>query len=338
MQRAGGGPPFLHAVNFQVNMGSPIQQANAGERPTWKKGIGRFSYEFFAAFWWGAGTLWWLLWWSPSVRVFSLVLWLVSLIFVLVQKSAGALFLFELASGVTIVLWSVPFFWGTYRLYTIVRSPIRAGWCRADAALCKELRSDWMQQVKDLGFKLAGYLTKDCDDAPHLALFVNSENRDSAHISQIAGKELLVFKTRFEDGFAFETGNTDSVRLLPMNPNFPTFRFPQLRLTSDLYLVHERLKSCVGSGREPVISNGEGEIAEFISRAEVVRKHMMSRDYRATTAGVYRFSIQGALRHAASLTWPAKPIREVISRRRALNQLTRLGFEIDKKTGRIVGR
>ena len=46
----------------------------------------------------------------------------------------------------------------------------------------------------------------------------------------------------------------------------------------------------------------------------------------------------GALRHAALLTWPVKPIREAMFRRKALNELTRLGFEIDKKTGRIVGQ
>jgi hypothetical protein len=180
--------------------------------------------------------------------------------------------------------------------------------------------------------------TKDCDDAPLLALFVNSENLDSAHVLRIAGKELLVFKSRFEDGFAFETSSTDTVRLLPTNPNFPTFGFPQLRLPSDLYRVHEELKRGMGSGREPVVSNVEGEIAEFISGAEVVRRYMMRMDYRETTAGDYRFSIRGALRHAALLTWPAKQIREVISRRKALDELARLGFEIDKKTGRIVGR
>lgn len=323
---------------FHIGMESPVQQFNAGDARFWDKGIGRFFREFVTSFWWSARTFWWLLWWSPSVRAFSLVLWIVSLIFALFRKSPGAFFLFELASGVTIVLWSVPFFWGAYRLYSLIRSPIRAGWRRTNEDLSKELRSDWMQQVSDLGFNLAGYLTKDRDGPPVLALYINPSHRDSAHVARVAGKELLVFKTRFKDGFAFETSSAPSLRLLPTDPKHPNFRFPQLRLPSDLYRVHEELKIRMGSGREAVISNGEGEIAEFISRAEVGRAYMMRRDYRQSRSDIYRFSIQGALRCAASLTWPAKLIREAIFRRKALDELSRLGFQIDKRTGRIIGQ
>jgi hypothetical protein len=318
-------------------MRTPVQQGNTGNR-FWAKSIGRLFYEFFAGFWWGARTLWWDLWWSRSVRVVSWVMWLASLIVVIVERSHGALFLFELASGVTVVLWVIPLIWGAYRLYVRVRPPVRAGWCYGDAGLSKDLRSDWMQQIRDLGFSLAGHLTKDCDDPPVLALYIDPIHRDSAHVARVTGKDLLVFKTRFEDGFAFETSSTPSIRLFPTNPQHPTFRFPQLRRPSDLYRVHQRIRSQVGSEREPVISDEEGEVAEFISRAEVVRSHMMSRDYRQTTANYYMFRIRGALRHAALLAWPVKPIREAMFRRKALNEITRLGLRVDKGTGRIVGR
>jgi hypothetical protein len=196
-----------------------------------------------------------------------------------------------------------------------------------------------MEQIRDLGFKLVGYLTKVQDDAPRLALFINSENRDSASIGRVAGHELLVFKTRFADGSALETGNTVLPPLRSAIPNHPVFRFPQIRFPSDLYRVHQRIRRQMGSAREPVISDGEGEIAEFISRAEVVRSHIMSRDYQLRKPdNVYVFTVRGGVRQAPLLTWPVKPIREAIFRRKALNELSRLGFQIDKRTGRIVER
>jgi len=281
---------------------------------------------------------WWLLYSSRSARVLSLVLWLVSLVLVLVQTSAASVLLFELASGITVILWVVPVLRVAYRLHTRVRHQIPAGWHRADVELSKELRSDWMEQVHDIGFNLAGYLTKDRDSDPCLALFINSENRDSAHVSRVAGKDLLVFKTRFADGFAFETGNTASVPLLPGIPNNPVFRFSQIASPLDLYRVHRLIRGRLGSAREPVISDGEDEIAEFISRAEVVRSHMMSRDYRRQTLdNVYVFTLFGAVRHATLLTWTVKPIRELIFRRKAQKELARLGFRLDKKTSRMTG-
>lgn len=295
----------------------------------------KFLHEFFGTIWWGLRTLWWDLWWSPAVRLGSFVLWLFSLVLLLREHSPGSVFLFELASAVTVVLSVVPLLWSVYRLYTRVCPPARAAWYRSSTDISKELRSDWMRQIPDLGFNLAGYLTKDSDNAPYLALFVNSENCDSAHISRVAGKDLLVFKTRFADGFAFETSNTATARLLPAIPYNPVFRFPSVILPLDLYRVHRKTKVELGVERTPVIADGDGEIAEFISRAEVVRSHMMSRDYRLH-ASSYRFTVVGAIRHALLLTWPLKSIRDSMFRRKMLDKLTRLGFQIDKSTGRIV--
>jgi len=237
-----------------------------------------------------------------------------------------------------VVLWVIPILWGAYRLYTSVRRPLQAGWRRTDADLSGDLRSDWIEQIHGLGFDLGGYLTHSSVDAPRLALFIDSENRDSAHISRVAGHDLFVFETRFADGFAFETANTALAPLLPAIPNNPVFRFPQLRLPLDLYRVHQQIKNKMGLGREPVIENADGEIDEFVSRAEVSRSYMMSRDYRQTAANGYMFRIRGALRHAALLTWPVRSIRYAIFRRKAIDELCGLGFQIDKRTGRIVGQ
>ena len=298
--------------------------------------MGKFLHDFFASFWWGVRTLWWLLWWSPEVRVISLLLWLVSLSVVLAVGSPGRVFLFKVASGITAILWVIPLPWGAFRLYRRVRHTRTAAWIRADAEIARELNSQWIQQVRDLGFNLAGYLTKNCDEAPRLALFVNPENRDSAQISRMPWKDLLVFEARFADGFAFETCNAASAPS-PVIANNLVFAFPETGLPFDLYRVHQRIKEDMGSGREPVILDGEGEIDEFISRSAEVRSHLMSRDYRLKADG-YRFTMVGAIRKASLLLWPVKQLREAIFRRGALIQLTRLGFRLDRRTRRIVGQ
>jgi hypothetical protein len=104
------------------------------------------------------------------------------------------------------------------------------------------MRSDWIREINELGFSLAGYLRKDRKNVPCIALLVNSEKRDSAHVAHIGGKDFFVFKTRFADGFAFETANTAGGRMLPANPTNPTFRFPAVRIPSDLYRVHQRIR------------------------------------------------------------------------------------------------
>src|SRR5207244_2306298 len=104
--------------------------------------------------------------------------------------------------------------------------------------------------------------------------------------------------------------------------NHPVFRFSQVVLPADLYRVHQLIRGQVEYPREPVISDGEGEMAEFISRAETVRSYIMSRDYRRQMPGnLYVFKLFGAVRHAILLTWPMKPIREWMFRRKAQKRL-----------------
>jgi hypothetical protein len=296
----------------------------------------KFLHDFFATIWWGVRTLWWDLWWGRPVRVVAIVLWLASLVLVLLRRSSGAVFLFELASGTAAILWIVPFLLGAVRLYRRIRHPLPAGWYRAQTDLSKDLRADWMQELGDLGFDLAGYLIKDRDSRPCIALFINSKNRDSAQILRVAGKDLLVFESRFIDGFAFETSNAASAA--HARADHPVFGFPQISVPEDLYRVHKRIKRQKGLDREAVLSEPDGEITEFISRAEVSRRHILSRDYRLRPLdNVYVFTAFGAFRRAVTLSWPVKTIREVLFRRKMAGELTRIGFQIDKTTGRIVG-
>lgn len=235
------------------------------------------------------------------------------------------------------MLWVVPFWWSAHRLYSLTRQPALAAWIRADAEVAKELRSEWIGQLRELGFTLAGYLTRDENEAPRLALLINSGDRDSAHVSRLAGKDLLVFETRFADGFAFETCNSRSSRSLPDILQNPVFHFSQLDMLFDLYRVHQSIKKHIRAKREPVISDGEGEISEFISRAQVARRHLMSRDYQLK-GDTYRFTVTGASRKAVLLTWPVKQIREALFHRKSLKQLASLGFDYNKRTGRLVER
>lgn len=226
-----------------------------------------------------------------------------------------------------------------YRIYKRVRHPSQADWQMAEADPSQRLRADWISELTGMGFELAGYLSKDRQTRPLVALLIHHANCDSAHVAQInsSEKNFLVFKTRFADGFAFETGNTRNPSLYPADPQNPVFRFPQIEAPADLYRVHTAIKKEFSASRRPVIANPEGEMAEFISRAKFIRHRMMTtRDHKPTASGdAYSFTVHGAIRHAAALTWPIRTIRQLVLRWRASRQLGHLGLTLDPTSGRI---
>jgi hypothetical protein len=140
-----------------------------------------------------------------------------------------------------------------------------------------------------MGFDLAGYLSKDRQLHPALALYMHPANRDSAHVFRMDGAKgqinLLVFKTRFDYGFASETSNTESLGLYSVDPEYPVFRFPQVKLAADLYRVHKVIKAEFSASRRAVLATPGGELAEFISGAEVVRNRMMAGGPQAKAGG-----------------------------------------------------
>jgi hypothetical protein len=301
----------------------------------------RFAGGFFSGFWWGVRVLWWWVWWSRSARVLLVVLWSASGLHLLRQRSAGNLFLFEIVSLTTLVVWVGPVIWGSYRLYTRVSHPTRAGWQLAGSEVARELDASWPSQLFDLGFELAGYLSKHRQGTPRAALFVHRGSLDSAHVARISGgpepQNLLVFKARFDDGFAFETANTRNPSIYPSDQRHPVFKFPQIRFAADLYRIHSQIKRQYAVAQRPVIADAQGELAEFISRSEIARQRMMgTRDHKLKPFGdEYAFTLRGAIRHTFLLTWPVRPIRELKLRYRALKKIRELGFGFDAKSGRL---
>jgi len=113
-----------------------------------------------------------------------------------------------------------------YRIYKRVRHPSQADWQMAEADPSQRLRADWISELTDMGFELAGYLSKDRQTRPLVARLIHHANCDSAYVAQInsSEKNFLVFKTRFADGFAFETGNTRTPSLISSRPTKSGFQ------------------------------------------------------------------------------------------------------------------
>jgi hypothetical protein len=188
-----------------------------------------------------------------------------------------------------------------------------------------------VSNLKQLGFTLAGYLLRS-EDARlrYLAMFIHPQNKDSAEVFASDGQSspaLPVFKSRFEDGFAFEVGSS---RIAPHEisggPDFPAFNFPHVQSTAELYRMHLLLKIRFSKSRVPVVADGSGELREFARKAEEVHNYSMSSPgYKLNSTGTrYVYTLVGAMRAALWHQWPIAPIRRwsaLLSARRHARRL-----------------
>jgi hypothetical protein len=72
----------------------------------------------------------------------------------------------------------------------------------AEADPSQRLRADWISELTGMGFELAGYLSKDRQTRPLVALLIHHANCDSAHVAQIQGIHPYIQQThkiRFSD-------------------------------------------------------------------------------------------------------------------------------------------
>src|SRR5260370_7865506 len=72
-----------------------------------------------------------------------------------------------------------------YRIYKRVRHPSQADWQMAEADPSQRLRADWISELTGMGFELAGYLSKDRQTRPLVALLIHHANSDSPPLAQI---------------------------------------------------------------------------------------------------------------------------------------------------------
>jgi len=195
------------------------------------------------------------------------------------------------------------------------------------------------------GFEYAGQLLDPAEQrnvALRVNFYVHLQNQDSAYVAEIiSGRQtisLVSFKSRFEDGFSFETNNVSSASLFKDNPDHRSFRFPQVRSIDSLYRLHRRIKQdAVVDHHRPVIADKQGELAEFISRAEVLHQRMAQcGDYELSQdGGCYRHTWKGAIRQSWLLAWPVKQMRALRIQNNSLTVARELRLPINVKLGRI---
>jgi len=281
--------------------------------------------------------------WSrkPSTRLEIFFIWLFLAVVYAITKSETAKHFFEFYSAACLVGYLLVFVLGPYRLYTKHSLALRADY-RIFEGHIPDFPQYRVADLTRLGFTLAGQLvggSANRNVEGRLAIFVHAENQDSAQLVQVVSGlrtiPLMVFKSRFEDGFAFETSDSHTAPLFEPDSNFVVFRFPPLHSTSDLYRIHRKLKEQFVGSHRPVIADNDGEIAEFIAQAEIVRqRHANSGHYKLAPEGDrYIYTLAGAIRHAFLMTWPIKFFRYLKVRTNAMKMADELGLPIHPKLG-----
>jgi hypothetical protein len=169
---------------------------------------------------------------------------------------------------------------------------------------------------------------------------VHPLNRDSAQVGRVTARsrtvDVLVFKTRFDDGFAFETSNSGTPPIFLPNPQCLIFRFPQIRWRADLYRIHQKIKEQFARDRHTVIGSKSEELSEFVVQAEKIHQRNAARDCKLNAAGDrYVYKVRGAIRHAWLHTWPVNFIRKMRLEYRAVKKAAELDLRINPKFGRL---
>lgn len=249
---------------------------------------------------------------------------------------------FKVDSVLTAVFFFWPFLEGPYRLYTRSSRPLHAEYQPFMGEIQPSLPQYRSADLEGLGFRFIGYIVQEPSVrqiATRLALFVHGENGDSAQLAHVVSGlrtvPLLVYKTRFDDNFAFETSNSNTPKLFEPDPNFPTFRFPTVRSTGSLYRLHCKIRERVGASRRAMLAEGSGEIAEFIAAADRVnQRHVGSGRYKLSPTGDrYVYTLTGAIRHSWLHTWPVKQFRQLNLERSSLRFAEELGLRIHSVFG-----
>ena len=282
--------------------------------------------------------------WSrrPLTRLRVFVLWAVITIVYVFWRSELSWRIFEVVSAAALVFFGWPFVEGPYRLYRRGMLPLRADYRIFDGPLTPDIPGYRVRDLSYLGFKSAGRLVQEPgrrNVAARIEVFVHSVNKDSVQIGYIVSglrnTPVLVFKARFDDGFAFETSNAGSAPVFQPDPNFAVYRFPAVRSTRSLYRLHCKIKEHFALTHGVPIADPDGELNEFIHRAEIVhQRHAHSGHYRLASSGdCYVFALTGAIRQAWLSTWPVKPLRDARVYSKSMKMAEELGLRIDAKFG-----
>jgi len=283
--------------------------------------------------------------WSrkPLTRLQVFAVWAVIITIVcVVSRSEASWRIFEVVSALVLAFFGWPFVDGPYRLYRRGMLPLRADYRIFEGPFTPKIPEYLVRDLSCLGFKSTGRLVQEPGTrnvAAQIELFVHAANKDSAQVGYVMNGlrdiPVLVFKARFEDGFAFETSNTRNAPVFQPDPNFPVCRFPAVRSTKSLYRLHCKIKEQFALTHGLPIADPDGELNEFIHRAEIVRqRHAQSGHYKLASSGdCYVYTLRGAIRHACLSAWPVKPLRASRVYTKSMRMAEELGLRIHPKFG-----
>lgn len=284
--------------------------------------------------------------WSrmPVSRLQIFAVWVFVAILAAITGHAISLHVFEIASAACIAFFLWPFEQGPYLLYTKNWRPLRVDYRVSENPIRPEFPKPRVDALLSLGFQPAGELVQEPagrNVLAHFAMFIHPANKDSAQLGRImSGLQIIhivVFKARFDDGFAFETSNSHVAPIFEPDPRFRVFRFADVRSTYDLYRLHRKIKEQFFASQHSVLADERGELAEFMARAEVIhQKHAQGGDYKLSPAGDrYVYTWRGAIRHAWLFAWPIKSFRRMRAHSAGMKLARELGLPINPKFGRL---
>jgi hypothetical protein len=281
--------------------------------------------------------------WSrePGTRLQVVAIWVFVAVVCAISKAPFAGGLLEIVSAACLGFFLFPFIEGPFRLHARGTLPLRADYRVVQGQLDRSMPSRRFGDLWGLGFRFAGEVVRPADRnvAVRVGIYRHEENKDSAQVAQIISGlrtlPVLIFRSDFQDGFAFETSDALGGRLFPPDPDCPIFRFPKVRSTRDLYRLHRKIKERYLDAHHPALADKEGELARFITRADVVRqRHAECGDYQLAPLGeYYRMTGRGAIRQSWLHTWPVKQFRMVRMLSRAMKMAEELGLRINPKLG-----
>jgi hypothetical protein len=283
--------------------------------------------------------------WSrqPLIRLQVVAIWAFVAFLLLITRNEVAWLWFKVASAASAAFFLWPFIQGPYLLYSRHKVPLHADYRIVNGPDDTSPQAYRVAHLKNLGFVSAGQIVHNTTQnvVLHVEMFLHSQNQDSAQVAEIVGGlrtiHMLAFKSRFEDGFAFETNNGHIPRVFPPDPNYQVFRFPSVRSTADIYHLHRKIKERFLSSHRPLLADSEGELAAFIEHTEGARKrHARSGYYKLAPCGEqYVYTLKGAIRHGWLLAWPIKFFRIIRLDYRAIKVARQFGFRINDKSGRL---
>lgn len=286
---------------------------------------------------------------EPLVRLQVVAIWTFVASLYAVTKAPAASRGLVIASVAAVVFFLYPFIEGPIRLHARGKLALHAGYRIVEEVAGEELLAPPLAAYREkdlgtLGFVYAGRLISPAEQkniGVVVEIYLHEQNRDSAQLAVIIGGlrsiPVIVFKSRFDDGFAFETNNIFRASVFKPDPTFPSFCFPSMRSTADLYALHRKLKEQFLTSKRPLISDKKGELADFIARAEMRHQRIANcGDYQLSREGDRHVNTwKGAFWHSWLLAWPVKQIRAIRLQNRSLRRAEELGMPINIKLGRV---